>query len=232
MSNTDESSRPTRRVLVWDLPVRLFHWTLAVLFAVLWISGDTGALELHISAGALMLTLLLFRVAWGISGSGTARFSHFIRGPGAVIAYLRRGGAAGQWPGFGHNPLGGWSVTILIGLLLLQSSTGLFATDDIATDGPLAWMASGATVKALSSLHRLGAWVLLGLAALHVSAILFYRFAKNEDLITPMIGGETDLEPEVAARAAAEPVASGGRALGLLLIAAILVEGGLAIWGK
>jgi len=232
MSETDLSAGPTQRVRVWDLPVRLFHWTLAALFAVLWISGYNGKLGLHLSAGALILTLLLFRLAWGFGGSPTARFSGFVRGPGTVFTYLRRGKESGVWSGLGHNPLGGWSVTVLIGLLLLQAGTGLFSTDDIATDGPLAWLVSSATVKSLSSLHRLGGWVLLGLAGLHISAILYYRFGKNEDLITPMIGGEADLAPDIAARAPKEPFASGQKALGLLILAALLVYGGLAIWGK
>ncbi|MFD2234468.1 cytochrome b/b6 domain-containing protein [Phaeospirillum tilakii] len=221
-----------RRVQVWDLPVRLFHWTLAVLFAVLWLSGHNGALALHLSAGTLLLTLVLFRLAWGVGGSFTARFTSFVRGPAAVLAYLRDHRAAGMWPGFGHNPLGGWSVSVLLGLLLLQATSGLFTTDDIATDGPLAWAVSGATVKTLSSLHRLGGWVLLGLAGLHVAAILYYRFGRDQDLITPMIGGDTELDPDIAARAEAAPHAPVTRALGLLILAALLVYGGLAIWGR
>jgi len=224
--------RPTRRALVWDLPVRLFHWSLAALFAVLWISGHNGALGLHLSAGLLVLTLLLFRLAWGFGGSATARFSGFVRGPGRVLAFLRDHHAPGTWAGFGHNPLGGWSVMVLIGLMLLQAGSGLFTTDDIATDGPLAWAVSSATVKALSSLHRLGGWVLLALAGLHISAILYYRFGRDEDLISPMIGGEADLAPEIAARAEAAPRATPARALGLLILAALVVYGGLAIWGK
>ncbi|CCG42567.1 cytochrome b/b6 domain-containing protein [Magnetospirillum molischianum] len=232
MSETDSSAGPTKRVQVWDLPVRLFHWSLAALFAVLWISGYNGTLGLHISAGALILTLLLFRLAWGVGGSPTARFSGFVRGPGAVFAYLRGGKASGVWSGIGHNPFGGWSVTVLIGLLLLQSVTGLFSTDDIATDGPLAWAVSSGTVKSLSSLHRQVGWLLLGLAGLHICAILYYRFGKGEDLITPMIGGDADLDTETAARAPKEPFASGQKAVGLLILAALVVYGGLAIWGK
>jgi len=232
MSETVPTAGPTQRVRVWDLPVRLFHWSLAALFAVLWISGYNGKLGLHISAGALILTLLLFRLAWGVTGSPTARFSGFVRGPGTVLAYLRGGKASGVWSGLGHNPLGGWSVSVLIGLLLFQAGTGLFSTDDIATDGPLAWAVSSATVKSLSSLHRLTGWVLLGLASLHVAAILYYRFGKNEDLISPMIGGEADLDPATAARAPTEPFASGQKAVGILILAALLVYGGLAIWGR
>jgi len=231
MSETDPFAGPIQRVRVWDLPVRLFHWSLAALFAVLWISGYNGKLGLHLSAGVLILTLLLFRVAWGFGGSPTARFSGFVRGPGTVFTYLRRGKDSGVWSGVGHNPLGGWSVSVLIGLMLLQAVSGLFTTDDIATDGPLVWAVSSATVKSLSSLHRLGGWVLLGLAALHISAILYYRFGKKEDLITPMIGGEADLPADVAARAPTEPFASGQKALGLLILAGLVVYGGLAIWG-
>lgn len=226
------ASAPTRRVAVWDLPVRLFHWTLAVLFAVLWISGHEGALGLHFSAGLLLLTLVLFRLAWGVGGSATARFSSFVRGPGTVLAYLKDHRAPGLWSGFGHNPIGGWSVTILLSLLLVQASSGLFTSDDIATEGPLVWALSGAAVKTLSSLHRFGGWLLLGLAGLHISAILYYRFGRKEDLITPMIGGDAELAPEVAEQAERAPQATLARAFGLLTLAALLVYGGLAIWGR
>jgi cytochrome b len=219
----------TRRVPVWDLPVRLFHWTLALLFAVLWISGDSGKLGLHITTGALMLTLVLFRIVWGVAGSSTARFSSFLTGPGRVIGYLRN---PSTWNGLGHNPLGGWSVTLLLSLLLLQSALGLFTTDDIATDGPLVWTVSSATVKTLSSLHRLGSWVLLGLVALHVSAIAYYRWGKNHDLVTPMIGGDADLAPDAAAQAEAGVRAPSQKALGILIVVGAVVYGGLAIWGR
>jgi cytochrome b len=232
MSDSPVVSPATRRVRVWDLPVRLVHWTLVALFAVVWISGETGSLGLHLSAGVLLLTVILFRILWGLVGSDSARFTRFVRGPGRVLAYLREGRPGGVWTGFGHNPLGGWSVSVLLGLLTLQAGLGLFTTDDIATDGPLVWAASSALVRTASTVHRWGGWVLIGLVALHVSAIAYYRWGKGEDLVTPMIGGDADLPAPAAAEADEARFASGTAALGVLIVAALVVYGGLAIWGR
>ena len=79
----------TVKVAVWDLPTRLFHWALVALLALSWWSGKEDELELHIYSGYAILTLLLFRILWGLFGSSTARFRNFLRGPAAVLAYLR-----------------------------------------------------------------------------------------------------------------------------------------------
>ncbi|OAN50220.1 hypothetical protein A6A04_02110 [Paramagnetospirillum marisnigri] len=214
------SSRP---VPVWDLPLRLFHWSLVLLFALSWASGKMGKLDIHMKMGAAVLTLILFRLAWGVVGSPTARFARFVSGPGGILAYLR-----GQWSGIGHNPLGALSVLAMLGLLAAQATAGLFTSDDIATDGPLVWSASGAMVKLLSGLHRQGAWLLLGLVGLHLAAIVFYRIKKGENLVIPMVTGVKEMDP------APEPqrLASPWLALALLVVAAALVFGGLAVWGK
>src|SRR3990170_2913826 len=88
---------------VWDLPVRLFHWTLVGLIAFSWWSAENDELELHMYSGFAVLTAVIFRLLWGVFGSSTARFSTFIRGPRAVIAYVR-GSAA--WRSIGHSPIG------------------------------------------------------------------------------------------------------------------------------
>ncbi len=216
-------SSVSRKIPVWDLPIRLFHWSLAVLFTLSWASGRLGKLDIHMKVGAVVLSLLLFRLAWGVIGSPTARFARFVGGPGRVLAYLR-----GQWSGIGHNPLGALSVVAMLGLLLAQASFGLFATDDIATDGPFAWMVSSAATKRLSALHRQGAWLLLGLVALHLSAIIFYRIKTGENLVAPMISGVKD----VAEPAEPQRLVSSWRALAVLLVSTALVFGGLAVGGK
>ena len=127
------------RVFVWDLPTRLFHWTLVLTFAGLWYSGTQGGemLQYHIWLGYGMATLLLFRLIWGVLGSQTARFVQFVRGPASMLDYAR-----GQLPEEkipGHNPMGGMMVMLLLALLIAQVLTGLFAADidSYAYDGPL-----------------------------------------------------------------------------------------------
>lgn len=217
-----ETSAP-RIVPVWDLPLRLFHWSLVLLFTLSWASGRMGKLDLHMKAGLVIMSLLFFRLAWGVMGSQTARFASFVGGPGRIRAYLR-----GQWSGLGHNPLGALSVLAMLGLLLAQTGTGLFATDDIATDGPLAWMVSSRTVKQLSALHRQGSWLLLGLVAAHLGAIVYYRVKAGENLVTPMISGVKRIDRPV------EPPAQANPWLALILVALALagVFGAVAAWGK
>ncbi len=218
-------------VRVWDLPVRLFHWLLVALFIALWVSGKTGKLDIHMVLGPAALTLLLFRVGWGLVGSRTARFSDFIAGPRSVLTYLRGVREGRPWPGLGHNPLGGWSVLALLALLMVQGSAGLFTSDDIFTDGPLAWTISSASVKQFSMVHRLGAKLLLVLVALHVAAVLFYLLAKGENLVRPMLSGAKRVPPELAAKAASLEFRSPWLALALLAMAAAVVFGGLRLLG-
>jgi cytochrome b len=132
---------------------------------------------------------------WGVFGSSTARFSNFIRGPSAVLAYLRdsRG-----WRAIGHSPLGALSVIALLGLTLLQVVTGLFnADDDGLVEGPLAPLVSFDTADAAHDLHALLFNVLLVFIAIHVAAILFYRLFQGKKLLGPMISGRAALDPGV-----------------------------------
>ncbi|MEW5727527.1 MAG: cytochrome b/b6 domain-containing protein [Pseudomonadota bacterium] len=213
----------TRVVKVWDLPVRLFHWGLVALVAALWASGEFGKLDIHMQLGAGALALVLFRLGWGIAGSRTARFADFVRGPATIVAHLR-----GAVPcRVGHNPLGALSVVLLLALVLAQAASGLFTSDDIFTEGPLARFASADTVSLLSTVHRAGFKLLLAAIGLHLAAIVFYRLVKRENLVTPMITGVAPA-PE-----GAEGNSGGSPATALLLAAAsaALVWGGLAAVG-
>jgi cytochrome b len=126
-----DSDSSTRRVLVWDLPTRLFHWTLVAAVAGCWWTGERGPMETHALLGYVVLALLLFRLAWGLVGSETARFSSFLRGPGAALTharhFLRRGPLEAE---AGHNPIGGYSVLLLLLLLIVQAVSGLFLYDE------------------------------------------------------------------------------------------------------
>jgi cytochrome b len=175
---------------VWDLPVRLFHWVLAGLVAFSWWSAEYGHTDWHIWSGLAILTLLIFRLLWGFVGSSTARWSSFVRGPASVAAHLR-----GRWNGIGHTPLGALSVVAILLALSVQVGLGLIAEDeDGIYTGPLYRLVSIDTSDKARDLHELWFNVILGLLALHVTAIVVYRF-KGKKLTKPMITGRALLAP-------------------------------------
>jgi len=185
MAGDAEPAPSPERVPVWDLPTRLFHGLLILLFGILWWSGKNERVDLHVMAGLTMLGLLLFRLVWGFIGGSTARFASFVRGPGAVFAYLRgRGG-----PAHGHNPLGGWSVVLMLILLSVQVGLGLFASDEDGFDsGPLSHLVSFESAQRLLENHETSFNILLAVIGLHVAAVLWYR-VRGDDLVRPMIDG-------------------------------------------
>jgi len=193
MRNQDapENNLGPEPLLVWDLPTRLFHWLLVVLVVVSYVTGKTGglAMQYHMWSGYSILTLLIFRFAWGFIGGRHARFSSFVRGPAAVWRYLRTFLRAGHTPQPGHNPLGGWSVLAMLFCLMLQAGTGMFADDQIFTRGPLNPWVSYETASWLTLIHLLNQRLLLFLIIIHMGAVLFHLLVKRDNLITPMITG-------------------------------------------
>src|SRR5215213_870886 len=123
---------------VWDLPIRLFHWTIAILVLVSWGSQELGWMQIHFYSGYLTLSLLLFRLVWGFIGSDTARFRSFLRSPLAGLHHLTQITRREPDTEIGHNAAGGWMVLVLLALLAAQATTGLFSNDDIMLEGPLA----------------------------------------------------------------------------------------------
>ena len=208
-------------VRVWDLPVRVFHWSLVALVALSWVSAENGYLKVHLWSGLCLLTLVLFRIAWGFAGSTTARFSDFVRGPGRALAYLRAM-RHGEHPlHAGHNPAGGWMVLVLLTMLLLQAGTGLFANDGVHFNGPLAAHVSSALADRLSGLHGAMFNVILLLAWVHIVAVLFYRYVRGEELIAAMIHGRKP-RPEIAADRQLRFVPLRWALLWLVLVAALV----------
>ena len=179
----------TRKILIWDLPTRLFHWLLVLAIVALVVTGKAGGswMEWHGRLGLLVLGLLVFRLLWGVMGSTYARFAGFFPTPAKVAAYLR-----GQWHAPGHNPLGACSVLALLAVPLFQALTGLVANDDIAFVGPLYDLVGRDLSNLATRWHLLAVNVLLALAALHVAAILFYAHIKKDNLVKPMVLGWKD----------------------------------------
>lgn len=180
-----------RLVVVWDLPTRLFHWLLVALVTTSFVTVEIGgnAMRIHEWSGFAILALLLFRVGWGIWGSRTARFAAFVRGPKAVLAYAGTLWGKESPVYFGHNPLGGWSIVAMLAALFVQAGTGLFANDDIMTEGPLYGWVSKAASDLITDVHQWNQGLIVALVAVHVSAIVFYFVVKRENLLTPMITG-------------------------------------------
>ena len=179
----------TRKILIWDLPTRLFHWLLVLAIVALVVTGKAGGswMEWHGRLGLLVLGLLVFRLLWGVMGSTYARFAGFFPTPAKVAAYLR-----GQWHAPGHNPLGACSVLALLAVPLFQALTGLVANDDIAFVGPLYDLVGRDLSNLATRWHLLAVNVLLALVALHVAAILFYAHIKKDNLVKPMVLGWKD----------------------------------------
>ena len=197
------------RIRVWDLPTRLFHWLLAACMVAAFVSAQSGgytAQRIHYLCGYAVLVLVGFRVSWGFAGSRYARFAQFVRGPVTTLRYARSllgKTAAAEAPGYpGHNPLGALSVLALLAACAVQAVSGLFSKDDIASEGPLARHVSDALVDRFSGIHEIGQTVLYALLALHLAAIVFYRWIKRENLLGPMITGNKAVLPTADAPAA------------------------------
>lgn len=205
------------RIQVWDWPVRIFHWLLVVLVSAAIVTALVGgnAMDLHGRLGVALCGLLGFRIVWGVIGTRTARFTHFVRGPGAVRDYLQ-----GRWQGIGHNPLGAVSVLALLGLFGFQAVSGLFSNDDIAFNGPLRKLVDKATSDTITGIHHDMLWWMVVLLVLHVGAVLYYRMVKQEDLLGPMVRGW---------KFAAKPVEENTAVNGVALLVAIAAGIGCAL---
>ena len=181
-----ESGTGTTRVRVWDVPTRVVHWLMAILIAASWWTAENGNLEFHRYSGYSLLALLLFRLYWGVVGSSSARFNHFIKGPSSILRYVRGGSSET----LGHNPLGALSVVALLLLLLTQVTLGLFAVDvDGLESGPLSHLVSFEAGRACAEWHETVFDVLVWVIGLHVAAVLFYVLFKKQNLIAAMLHG-------------------------------------------
>lgn len=190
----------SHRVRVWDLPTRLFHWTLFACVVGLVVTAKTGgnAMVWHFRLGHVVLALLLFRLVWGLVGGRWSRFASFLHRPRHVLLYLRGKGAP-EWS-IGHSPLGALSVFGLLGALALQVLSGLTSDDEIAFAGPLTRFASGDWVSLATWYHKaVGQWLVIGLVALHIAAVLFYLWCKKQNLVGPMLQGDKHLGTQAPA---------------------------------
>jgi len=221
------SSDQGRRV--WDLPTRITHWALVLAVSGSWITSKLGSsyFPYHVYCGYTVLILVVFRILWGFVGTRHARFAHFVCGPVRVMRYLRylREHAIGApaHHSVGHNPLGGWSVLLLLGLLLAQAGTGLFANDEIDNTGPFFGWVTEHGSNLLSGYHR-RLFALIEIAvALHLVAVVYYTAVRRDSLIRPMFTGRKS-----AAQVPASEEIIGSR-LGLAGLIVLLLVAALAL---
>lgn len=191
---------------VWDLPTRIFHWSIVLVLCASWFTAEQGLMEWHYRSGILGFSLLAFRIMWGFVGGSTARFSRFVRSPVAVIAYVS--GAQGGPRRVGHNPLGGYSVIALLLVLSIQIGTGLFTVDvDGIESGPLSFLVSFEQGRVAAEIHEITFTAVQVLVAVHVLAIVIYRLRGirlTRAMITGRIsesdGQTSELQPAAGSR--------------------------------
>lgn len=218
-------NEPTTTVRVWDLPTRVFHWLLAacVIASIATARAGGDAMAWHLRLGGLAITLIAFRVVWGVVGGHWSRFARFAYAPSALGRSWRGASRPDEHHEVGHTPLGALSVFVLLAALVLQTGTGLFADDEVANAGPIAEFVPEASRLALTRWRRGGGqWLLFALMGLHVGAILYHLVVKRRDLVTPMLTGDKRLA--VPAPAAVDTLRSRLFALVLLVACAGVVR--------
>lgn len=175
--------------MVWDLPIRIFHWLLVLSICGSFITIQNDWMLAHEKCGLTILGLLAFRLIWGFIGYPTARFAQFVKGPRAIFAYLHQHIGREKVYSFGHNPIGALSVIALLSVILLQALSGTLSTDDIIYDGPL-YNVFPMFTKFAGSLHQFLPPLILFLIALHLIAIVCHHIFFKEKLVSQMITGK------------------------------------------
>lgn len=174
----------TERIRVWDLPTRLFHWLLAACFAGAWLTADSERwIDVHTTLGYAFAGLITFRLVWGLVGSRYARFSSFVRGPGAVLKYVASILQARPEHHVGHNPAGGWAVLALLGLGAVTALSGYLNFNDYGGH----W---------LEELHEGAASAMLALVFVHIGAVIVSSLIHRENLVRAMLSGLKRRAPE------------------------------------
>jgi len=186
-----EHTAKLERKPVWDIFVRLFHWTLVASILLAWWTGEQGGnwMTWHMYAGYTVLGLVLFRLLWGFAGSHYARFAEFVRSPMATLRYTLALFKRQEPHHIGHNPLGGWMVVALLLLAAAQAGTGLFANDEIFTEGPLVHLISYDLSVEITRWHKWIFNILLTAIGLHLLGVIFHQVFKREKLVQAMFHG-------------------------------------------
>jgi len=212
------------KVLVWDLPTRIFHWALALSLAGSWLSHEAKAsgFQVHQFLGCLALALVLWRIAWGFTGPPFARFASFVRGPGRVIRYLRSAGEGQESNRLGHNPAGGWAILLMLALVGFQAVSGLFNGGEMLMEGPWYHVLDKPWKGIVREAHEVGFNLLIVMVALHLAAIAVHRFRHGQRLVWAMITGFKAVAPSSGQK--------GISSHGVWLALGLAVLAGAAVW--
>lgn len=220
---------PPPPIPVWDLPLRLFHWILVSVIPISWLTAEAGIewMQVHTWVGLLALALLVFRLLWGFWGTPTARFVQFVRGPKAAAGYARGLLHGREAHRIGHNPLGAYMVLLLLVLVAIQAATGLFSSDDIFIEGPLAGYLGSDARDFVTSWHHFNFNLLIAAIGVHIAAALWYWIVRKNNLIGPMVTGHSR-DPQLEAPVQHQPRMQPrmwSRALLCALVSALLAAG-------
>lgn len=198
-----ETGTATRKILVWDAPVRVFHWLMVLSFAGAYLTSEGEAWKLvHITLGYTMAGLVAFRIVWGLMGTRYARFSAFIRGPKAVSRYVGSMLRGQPEHHLGHNPAGAVAIVLLLVLTLGIVATGWASYNELAGG----WV---------GEVHGAAANVMLGVIGVHVAGVVVASWLHKENLVGSMINGRKPGLPQNAVRSA-------WRTVSALMLAAVL----------
>jgi cytochrome b len=208
---------------VWDVPVRVSHWLLALCVLAAWLTRDPRLADLHAAAGYCALILVAFRIAWGFVGTRHARFADFLYSPRAALAYLADSlrGKATHYTG--HNPAGSWSVYLLLAGVLVVCLTGVLAIGAMFGLGPAPVALAPASTDFLRESHEWLAWLLLAVIAVHVAGAIMSSVLHGENLVGAMFSGRKLLH-----EASSEAPARRGVAFALAAVA--LGTAGAYLW--
>ena len=185
-----------KQQLVWDLPVRIFHWCFVAVLIALWYTSDqdNGLIEIHMKLGYTALGLILFRLIWGVFGTKHAKFINFVPSFTQLKAYIQDLSVGKVKHHIGHNPLGSLMVIVILFAVLLQATSGLFISDDIFSAGPYNGVLSSELEKLLKTIHSNGFNIIATLSAIHICAVLYYVLVKKQQLIKPMFNGKKTID--------------------------------------
>ncbi|MEW6707067.1 MAG: cytochrome b/b6 domain-containing protein [Pseudomonadota bacterium] len=196
-------SPAARSIRVWDAPVRVFHWLMVASFAGAWLTAESERWRLvHVSLGYTMAGLVVFRLLWGLVGTRHAQFGDFVRGPRAVLRYLRSLLSGRPEHHVGHNPAGGWAILALLGLAALTTAFGWATYNEIGGE----W---------LEEAHEAAATLMLLVVGLHVAGVAVGSLVHRENLVRAMVTGRKQGDP-------GQDNGSPWRAMAVLLLAAVL----------
>ena len=204
------SASTPKKILVWDLPVRVFHWLLVLSFAGAWLTAESERWrQVHVTLGYTMAGLVAFRVLWGVVGSRYARFSSFVRSPSATLRYFKSLFGTQPERHLGHNPAGAVAIVGLLLLILITAGSGWAALNEVA--GP--W---------LGDAHEIAANALLALVVVHLLGVAFGCFLHRENLVHSMLTGRKHANKVVTGSAEARGIARSWSILGVAVLAAVL----------